>query len=93
MAKVSTNVTIDEVTKKKAQVLLADFGMDLSPAVNIFLKQMVYEGSFPFSITRDVPNAVTLAAMRETEEMRKHPEAYKGYTDVDEMVEDILGEV
>ena len=93
MAKVSTNVTIDEVTKKKAQALLADFGMDLSTAVNIFLKQMVYEGSFPFSITREVPNAVTLAAMQETEEMRKHPEAYKGYSDVDEMMGDILGEV
>ena len=93
MAKVSTNITIDEVTKKKAQVLLADFGMDLSTAVNIFLKQMVYEGSFPFSITREVPNAVTLAAMKETEEMRKHPEAYKGYSNVDEMVEDILGEI
>lgn len=93
MAKVSTNVTIDEVTKKKAQVLLADFGMDLSTAVNIFLKQMVYEGSFPFSITREVPNAVTLAAMQETEEMRKHPEAYKGYDDVDKMMGDILGEI
>ena len=93
MAKVSTNVTIDEVTKKKAQVLLADFGMDLSTAVNIFLKQMVYEGSFPFSITRKVPNAVTLAAMQETEEMRKHPEAYKGYSDVDEMMGEILGEI
>ena len=93
MAKVSTNITIDEVTKKKAQALLADFGMDLSTAVNIFLKQMVYEGSFPFAITREVPNAVTLAAMKETEEMRKNPEAYKSYGNVDEMVEDILGEV
>ena len=93
MAKVSTNITIDEITKKKAQVLLADFGMDLSTAVNIFLKQMVYEGSFPFSITREVPNTVTLAAMKETEEMRKHPEAYKSYNDVDEMMGDILGEI
>ena len=93
MAKVSTNVTIDEVTKKKAQALLSDFGMDLSTAVNIFLKQMVYEGSFPFSITRDVPNAVTLAAMRETEDMRNNPDKYKGYYDVNEMMGDILSEV
>ena len=93
MAKVSTNVSIDEVTKKKAQALLADFGMDLSTAVNIFLKQMVYEGSFPFSITRDVPNAVTLAAMQEIEEMKRHPEAYKRYSNVDEMMKDILDEI
>ena len=93
MAKVSTNITIDEQTKKKAQLLLADFGMDLSTAINIFLKQMVYEGSFPFSITRETPNKVTLAAMQETEEMRQHPKAYKSYDSVDEMVEDILGEI
>lgn len=93
MSKVSTNISIDEVTKKKAQLLLSEFGMDLSTAVNIFLKQMVYEGSFPFSITRDVPNAVTLAAMQETEEMRRNPDKYKGYYDVNEMMGDILGEV
>lgn len=67
MAKVSTNVIIDKVTKKKAQALLADFGRDLSTAVNIFLKQMVYEGYFPFSITRWMPNTITLAAMDSVE--------------------------
>ena len=89
MAKVSTNVTIDEVTKKQAQALLADFGMDLSTAVNIFLKQMVYEGAFPFSITREVPNADTIAAMREVEEMKKHPELYKKYSSFSELLKEV----
>ena len=93
MPKVSTNITIDADTKKKAQVLLSDFGMDLSTAVNIFLKQMIYEGAFPFTITRESPNAVTLAAMKETEEMRRRPEKYASYKDVDQMMGDILGEV
>lgn len=93
MAKVSTNVSIDAETKAQAQRLLADFGMDLSTAVNIFLKQMVYEGAFPFVISRDVPNQTTLEAMKEAEEMRKHPEKYKKYDSVDAMMEDILGEV
>lgn len=93
MSKVSTNISIDKETKRKAQILLADFGMDLSTAVNIFLKQMIYEGAFPFAITRDIPNSVTLAAINEIEEMKKHPEQFKGYNDVNEMMEDILGEV
>ena len=42
MAKVSTNISIDKETKLKAQILLEDFGMDLSTAVNVFLKQMIY---------------------------------------------------
>ena len=93
MAKVSTNISIDAETKAKAQVLLADFGMDLSTAVNIFLKQMIYEGSFPFSITRDNPNKLTLDAMKEAEDMARSPEKFKSYKDVDSMMEDILSEI
>lgn len=61
MAKVSTNISIDADAKAKAQVLLAEFGMDLSTAVNIFLKQMIYENAFPFLITRTNPNIEMLS--------------------------------
>lgn len=54
MAKVSTNITIDADTKAKAQELLADFGLDLSTAVNIFLRQMIRENAIPFTIQREV---------------------------------------
>ena len=84
MAKVSTNITIDEATKKEAQVLLADFGMDLSTAVNIFLKQMVYEGSFPFAITREVPNAATRAAIKAAE---NDEDIHGPYNSVEELME------
>ena len=93
MAKISTNISIDAETKAKAQVMLADFGMDLSPAVNIFLKQMIYEGAIPFAISRDIPNKVTLDAMKEAHEMSVSPESYKKYDNVDSMVEDILSEI
>jgi DNA-damage-inducible protein J len=93
MAKVSTNISIDAETKAQAQAMLADLGMDLSTAVNIFLKQMVYEGGIPFSITRRIPNEVTLAALQESEEMLKHPAKYKQYSNVDDLFEDILNEV
>ena len=90
MSKVSTNISIDAETKAKAQVMLADLGMDLSTAVNIFLKQMLREGGIPFAITKEVPNKITLDAMREAQEMLRSPEKYKSYTDVDSMMEDIL---
>ncbi len=61
MAKVSTNITIDAEVKAKAQALLSDFGMDLSTAVNIFLRQMVYDGAFPFEITRNRRAAAPIA--------------------------------
>ena len=93
MPKVSTNITIDAETKAKAQAMLADLGLDLSTAVNIFLKQMLYEGGIPFSITREIPNRITLEAMKEAQEMSRSPENYKKYDTVDGMMEDILGEI
>ncbi len=93
MAKVSTNISIDADVKAQAQELFADLGLDLSTAINLFLKQSVRENAIPFNIQREVPNADTIAAMKEFEEMEKHPELYKRYKDVDEMMEDILSEV
>ncbi len=67
MAKVSTSISIDSEVKAKAQELFADFGMDLSTAINIFLKQAIYERSIPFAIRRELSNETTLKAMDEAE--------------------------
>lgn len=67
MAKVSTNISIDAETKAQAQALFADFGMDLSTAINIFLRQSIRENAIPFAISRDIPNAVTEAAIMAAE--------------------------
>ena len=67
MAKVSTNITIDADVKARSQAMLADFGLDLSTAVNIFLRQMLRERAIPFEIRQEIPNAATLAAMDDTE--------------------------
>ncbi len=67
MAKVSTSISIDSEVKAQAQELFSEFGMDLSTAVNIFLKQAIYERSIPFTIQREIPNEVTLKAMDDAE--------------------------
>ena len=43
------------------------------------------------SFDSEIPSEELLEAFAEVEEMEKHPELYKGYTDVDEMMRDILG--
>lgn len=63
MAKVSTNISIDAETKAKAQELLADLGLDLSTAINVFLRQMVRDNAIPFTISRNEPNALTHTAI------------------------------
>lgn len=90
MAKVSTSISIDADVKAKAQELFADLGMDLSTAINIFLRQSIYERSIPFDIRREAPNADTVEAMREAEEMSRHPENYKKYSSFSELVQEVV---
>ncbi len=47
---------------------------------------LMFRGGF-----EEIPNEETLEAFEEVEEMKKNPEKYKGYSDVDEMMRDILG--
>jgi len=61
----NVNVTfrVDDELKKQADALFSELGMNLSTAFNIFLRQSVREQQIPFNISKNVPNAVTLAAM------------------------------
>ena len=47
---VVTMVTLDKETKEKAQVLFKELGLNLSTALNIFLKKAVEEEKIPFEI-------------------------------------------
>ncbi len=47
------NINIDSELKKSAQELYSDLGLDLSTAVNLFLKQSLREQKIPFEIKRE----------------------------------------
>ncbi len=86
MAKVSTNISIDADIKSKAQAMLTDLGLDLSTAVNIFLRQMLRQREIPFAITQNVPNEVTLKAMDDTENDR---DMYGPFDTVEEVMREL----
>ena len=92
MPKVSTNINLDVDLKKSCQDLFADLGMDLTTAVTIFLKQSLRVQGLPFSVTRDVPNAETIAAMQEYAWMKEHPEQYKRYDSFQSAMKDVLSD-
>lgn len=93
MAKVSTNLSLDADLKREAQALYADLGMDLSTAVNIFLRQSLRVQGVPFSITRESPNADTVAALAEYQAMKAHPEQYKRYASFRDAMDEVLADV
>ncbi len=87
---VNMNIRMDETTKKQAQQLFAEFGLDMTTAINMFLKQSVREQRIPFELKVHVPNAETIEAIKEVEEMKKSGNFGKTYKDVDKMFEELL---
>lgn len=87
MAKTDTlNIRIEPELKKEVETTLNDLGMNIAEAVTIFLKQVVMTDSIPFSIRKPKLNAETIKAIEETEQGIN---LSKGYTNLDEMWEDI----
>lgn len=65
MATTPTQIRIDTNVKKQAMKLFADLGIDMSTAVNIFLKQCIMHDGLPFSVERPKYSKTTIAAMEE----------------------------
>ncbi len=86
----STNVTIrmDAELKSRADALFAEFGMTLSTAFNIFVRQSLREGRIPFDISLNQPGRETLAAMAEAEKIAANP-AVKGYTELSTLLAEL----
>lgn len=84
------NIRMDKDVKEQAQRIFSQLGMDMTTAVNVFLRQVIRNNGFPFELRLDTPNEETLAAIREVQEMKKDPSIGKSYTDVDEMMKELL---
>ena len=88
MATVPTQVRIDEDLKKQAVELFGQLGMDMSSAMNIFLRQCVMRGGLPFEVTLPKYKQDVLDAMEEAKKLSKDPNT-KRYASFSEAMEDI----
>jgi len=61
------HVRVDEEVKAQATETLSSMGLSVSDAVRVFLKRVVAEKAMPFEVR--APNAETLAAMAEADEI------------------------
>ena len=90
MSTVNVTIRMDEELKKQAEELFSDLGLSMTTAFIAFTKQAVREQRIPFSISRNIPNAETIAAIEEVERMKLNSESYKGYDNVDDMMGALL---
>ena len=86
------SMRIDPQTKKGAEQLFATFGITISDAVNIFLRQSLMVGGLPFEMKQPRYNAETEAAMQEAREIMSGKKKVKSYSSADELFAELDAE-
>lgn len=63
--------------------MYGELGINLTTAINVFLRQSIRVGGFPFDVRMEKPNKETIAAMLEAERIARDS-SVKRYSDVEE---------
>ena len=65
MESTNLNIRTDKEVKIAAERIFEELGLNMTTAVNIFLRQTIRENGIPFELKLNVPNDVTAAAIEE----------------------------
>ena len=74
---VPTQVRINADIKRQAVKIFSTLGIDMSTAINVFLRQCVMKGGLPFNVEIPQFNSETLAAIGEAKAIAKNPKTKK----------------
>lgn len=65
MAATNLNIRTDKEIKDQAEKIFSELGLNMTTAVNIFLRTTIREHGIPFALKLDTPNEVTVATIEE----------------------------
>lgn len=92
MSSINYNIRIDQDLRDRAFSVFDSYGLSPSQAIKLFLNQVADTQSVPLSFNHNagrIPNALTRQALEEAIENRQNNTLGKGYTSLDEMMNDI----
>ena len=88
MTTTNFSVRMDSDIKKQCEELYGELGVNLTTAINVFLRQSLRAGGFPFDVRLNQPNSKTISALLEAEKISKDPNV-KHYSDVEEALREL----
>lgn len=83
-----TQIRIEENTKKQAIELLEGLGLNLSDAVNMFLRQVILQNGIPFEVKYPEFRPEVMDALEEAKRISRDPDT-KRYQSFSEALEDM----
>lgn len=65
MATTNLNIRIDKEIKEAAEKICSSLGLNMTTAINIFLRACIRERGIPFDLKLDLPSDETIKAIEE----------------------------
>ena len=80
MATANLNIRIDAEIKSAAEQLFEELGLNMTTAVNMFLRQAIRTGGIPFEVKVNTPNEITAAAISEGRKLLQDQSAARDHS-------------
>jgi len=80
------NIRVDKELKRKAETIFNELGLNMSTAMNMFLRYSVRYGGIPFELRIEKPNAETLSAI---DHVNNNRNMSKTFDSVNALIEDL----
>ena len=77
MSATNLNIRTDKDVKEQAEQIFAELGLNMTTAVNLFLRTAIRKHGIPFDLFLDVPNETTIAAIEEGKRLLNAPDSPK----------------
>ncbi len=84
MANTNLNIRTDKEIKDQADRIFSELGLNMTTAINIFLRTTIRENGIPFALKLDVPNEMTVAAIEEGRRIASD-RSVKGYDNMEDL--------
>ena len=84
MSTTNLNIRTDKEIKDQADRIFFELGLNMTTAINMFLRTTIRENGIPFSLKLDVPNEITAAAIEEGRRIASD-NSVKSYTNMDDL--------
>jgi DNA-damage-inducible protein J len=78
------NIRVDKTVKDQAEEIFNELGLNMTTAINVFLRSTIREHGIPFELKLDEPNATTIAAIEEGKKLLSDPTAPR-YSSIEDL--------
>jgi len=84
MTNTNLNIRTDKEIKEAAEEIYSKLGLNMTTAINMFLRASIRESGIPFELKLNTPNEETKKALEETKNIAKD-KSVESYENIDDL--------